>query len=53
MKKFVINPWDKNAPKHNRKLRNRAKLALKKAKADWRMFLQSIGWPADAQDFPF
>lgn len=53
MKKFILNPWDAGAPKHNRKLRNAAKLALKKAKADWRDFLVSIGWDADAQDFSF
>lgn len=51
MKKFILNPWD--APKRNRKQRNRAKMALKMAKADWRLFLISIGWKADAQNFPF
>ncbi len=51
--KFILNPWDANAPKHNRKLRKRAKMALKKAKSDWRLFILSIGWDADAQNFPF
>lgn len=51
--KFVVNPWDANAPKNTRRQRKAAKMALKRAKADWKDFLVSIGWEADAQEFPF